>query len=74
MRPETRELRAALKHLPGAWVRVYADGTRWAGHRRNSRAAMAQVVQALQAAGWRTACTGQPGTSGEFIVDIVGRN
>lgn len=73
VKPEIRQLRAAVKHIPGAWVRIWPDGTCWAGHKRNSRAAMDQVVQALQAAGWRTQCQGEPGTAGQFIIDIVGR-
>ncbi len=74
MRPQTKAIRDSIKHIEGAWCRVYKDGTAWAGASRYSReggiAAMHEVRAALEAAGYHCECNGEPGTAGEHIVDV----
>lgn len=64
-----REIRKAIRFIPGAWVRVYCNGKQWAGA-GHTRTGMEQVRTALEAAGYRCECNGEPGTAGEFIVEI----
>lgn len=77
MHPTTKKLRNAVKHIPGAWVRVYRDGTAWAGcaseFTRSSVGGerMMAVKSALEAAGYRCELNGKPGTSGEHIIDVM---
>lgn len=71
MNPTTKALRSAVKDIPDAWVRVYRDGSIWAGSKRKqSSKAMTEVRAALEAAGYRCECKGTPGTEGEFIIDV----
>lgn len=77
MRAETKQLRQAVKHIPGAWVRVYGDGTAWAGCMGEfvkysvGGERMMSVKTALEAAGYRCELNGTPGTSGEHIIDVI---
>jgi hypothetical protein len=76
MRKATKELRAAVQHIPGAWVRVYRDGSAWAGCRGEfvnwsvGGDKMRAVKRAIEDAGFRCGLNGAPGTSGEFIIDV----
>jgi hypothetical protein len=71
MKPATKHLRDAVKHIDGAWVRVFPSGTAaWAGAERNRASCMA-VRAALEARGYRCECRGKPGTEGEYIVDVI---
>lgn len=75
--PKTKALRDAVKHIPGAWVRVYRDGTAWAGCASEFTKCsvggerMMAVKAALEAAGYRCEPNGKPGTSGEHIIDVI---
>jgi hypothetical protein len=71
MNPTTKSLRDAVKHIDDTWVWVFRDGTKWVGSTRRSTKATAEVKAALEAAGYRCECNGTPGTSGEFIIDVV---
>jgi len=76
MRAQTKELRAAVKHIPGAWVRVYKDGKALAGCKGEfvnwsvGGEPMMAVKSALEAAGYTCELNGKPGTSGEHIIDV----
>ncbi len=76
MRPETKKLRDAVKGVPGAWVRVYRDGTIWAGATGEcvkwsvGGERMLAVKAALESAGYICELNGKPGTSGEHIIDV----
>jgi len=72
MTPRTKRLRNIVKHIDGAWVRVYRDGSAWAGagHIRGEQG-MREIAAALSAAGIPHQCKGQPGTAGAFIVDVL---
>lgn len=66
------EIRKALSGLPFKhWVREWRDGEIWAGAELASEARMNAIADALQASGFKTHCAGMPGTSGEYIVEIV---
>ena len=72
MKPATKTLREAVKMIEGAWVRVYRDGTAWAGIRTlGSPSDPRPVMTALTAAGFKCEMRGKPGTSGADIVDII---
>lgn len=79
MRLETKALRDAVKHIPGAWVRVFHGKDKphaWAGCRGDfvkwsvGGEKMMAVKRALEAAGYTCRLNGQPGTSGEYIIDV----
>lgn len=76
MREQTKRMRAAVKHIPGAWVRAYRDGTAWAGCQGEfvkwsvGGEKMMSVKAALEAAGFTCELNGKPGTSGEHIIDV----
>ena len=75
--PTTKALRAAVKHIPGAWVRVYKDGTAWAGCTGEfvnwsvGGEPMLATKRALEAAGYRCELRGEPGTAGEHIITVL---
>jgi hypothetical protein len=74
-------MRAAVKHIDGAWVRVsdafadrwgdYHQAFAWAGGRYGPDRGMAEIKAALEAAGLTCVCNGRPGTEGAHIVDVV---
>jgi hypothetical protein len=68
MNPVTKALRRAVGGVPGAWVRVFRDGTMWAGHNDRTRDGMIAVRNALEAAGYRCQFQGSRGTAGEYII------
>lgn len=69
MRATTKQIRAIIGHVDGAWVSVSRDEKRiWAGARRD--ATTAEVREALESAGYRCEMNGAPGTSGEHIIDV----
>jgi len=75
MRNNARAIRKIIGHIPGAWVREYADGSIWASGtggigKSSSADGMHEVKHALEAAGYRCEVTGKPGTSGEFVLDV----
>ena len=67
---ETKKLRAAIKHIEGAWVRNWKDGTVWAGHKNQSAIASEKVAEALRAAGYKCRFNGEPGTAGQFVIEV----
>lgn len=73
----TKHLRDAVKHIPGAWVRNFGDGRAWAGCASEfSRCSvggerMMAVKAALEAAGYKCALNGKPGTEGAHIIDVI---
>ena len=73
MTPQTKAIRAVLKHIPDVWVRTWRDGQTWAGPRGCWKGAkrMQEIRATLEAAGYRCACNGKPGTAGEHIVEIL---
>lgn len=62
--------RAGLGIIPGAWVRVFRDGTTWAGVHESNLACLGKVKALLERAGYVCECNGKPGTSGEHIIDV----
>lgn len=72
-KPGTKELRDAVKHIDGAWVRNFGNGRAWAGIQNGDRRerGMNEVREALEAAGYKTECIGKPGTEGAYIVDVI---
>lgn len=76
MSKETKALRAAIKHLPRAWVRVYDDGTIWAGRLGEfvnwsvGGERMLEVKRALESAGYICELNGTPGTSGAHTITV----
>ena len=73
MKPKVKALREALKHIDGAWVRAWRDGTVWAGVHGLGEGpdGMERVATALTKAGYQVKCNGKPGTAGEYIVDVL---
>lgn len=52
------------------WVRCYRDGDMWVGAMHFSPERRDALKAKLEAKGFRTACNGRPGTSGEGIVEV----
>jgi hypothetical protein len=73
----TAELRKAVKHIKGAWIRNNGNGTAWAGYDSTKTFEMSRregteaVRKALEGAGYGTAMNGAPGTEGELIIDVT---
>jgi len=76
MNATTKRLRAAVRHIPGAWVRNYGGGKAWCGVRGEfvpwsvGGEPMLRAKAALEAAGFRCALNGRPGSSGENTIDV----
>lgn len=66
MKPLTKKLRDAVKHIEDSWVRVWPDGTIQAGvwSKRSGQSRGGQyldeMVEALEAAGFRCELNGEP--------------
>lgn len=73
----TAEMRKAVKHIKGAWIRNSGDGRAWAGYDSTKTYEMSRkegteaVRKALEAAGYRTEMNGKPGTEGVDIIDVI---
>jgi predicted TIM-barrel enzyme len=66
------EIRKAIDHLQfNVWVRCWADGVIWCGAEYGSEMRSREIEAALARAGYQTRRSGRPGTSGEYIVEIV---
>lgn len=70
MNPETKALRSAVKHIHGATVRVSGKNA-WVSSKHPTYRRMHELKAALEARGYRCELYGKPGTSGEFIVDVL---
>jgi ATP-dependent helicase YprA (DUF1998 family) len=63
------EIRKHVKHIEGAWIRVFRDGIIWAGSRLGPNSAQ-KVADALTKAGYTCSFDGKLGTSGENVITV----
>jgi hypothetical protein len=68
--PTVKRIRAAIKHIPGAWVRHYADDAIWAGHSRHTALSSDEVQRAIETAGFHCERNGKLGTCGVHIIEV----
>ena len=54
------------------WVRKWRDGGVWVGPNYGSARRCEVLCSRLHALGYETAMNGKPGTSGEYVIEIVG--
>jgi hypothetical protein len=78
--PIAKHIRGLIKHIPGAWVRVWKDLEDDSEHRHiwvglvNARyrsEEREQLLSILRGAGFRAEMNGQHGSEGEFIIDVI---
>jgi len=82
MHPTVKRMRAAIKHIDGAWCRRCREFDRQgnptgnyvlsAGPRQHSQrmSSALPIAEALRTAGFRVEFNGKPGTVGEFSMDV----
>lgn len=80
MHPTVKRMRAAIKHIDGAWcrrAREYEDGqptgnyVLFAGREyAQSLKSVMPIAEALRQAGFRVEFNGKSGTSGELCMDV----
>ena len=72
---DARKIRKELGY-PGFTysVRCWHDGSAWVCPYPGRKDRMDQLVIILNELGYRTECMGEPGTSGEYIIDIFPKN